>query len=69
MLQTRVIKKTYVGTPLLTKNWWFTTCIVVKEEQWFFNVKPGKIKKKEEGSGNKKTGNPKEWARKDEKHI
>ena len=49
MLQTRVIKKPYVGTPLLTKNWWFTTCIVVKEEQWFFNVKPGKIKKRKRG--------------------
>ena len=47
MLQTRVIKKPYVATPLLTKSWWFATCIVVKEKQWsFFNVKPGKIKKK-----------------------
>ena len=50
MLQTRVIKKPYVATPLLTKNWWFATCIVVKEEQWWlFNVKPGKIKKKKKG--------------------
>ena len=58
MLQTRVIKKPYVATPLLTKNWWFTTCIVVKEEQFLCQTRKNS-KNKEEGSGSKKTGNPK----------
>ena len=72
MLQTRVFKKPYIATPLLTKNWWFTTCIVVKEEQWcFFYVKPGKSKKNKTRKGvwKQKDRKPQKWARKDEKHT